>query len=160
MGINRTKIDLGNTELRGRGNVKALAPTEKGESWEAETVDFKFGLSSQKKTPYIEVTYKIVDPDAVDIDGEPYKGKVWDNIWFTDKAAAIVKSKLEALGYDTSELVVESDDDIAEIAADLKADFTQVPVRLVTNTREDETGKTYKDGTPKQYVDVVFVNEA
>jgi hypothetical protein len=157
MGI--TVIDFGNVELKGRGNVKALAESAKGEAWEAEVVDVSYGVSSQKKSPYIEVVYKVTDENAVDIDGEPFKGKVWDKIWFSSKAAGIAKSKLETLGYDTSELHVRNEDDIKDLAADLKAERLGTPVGLVTYNEEDESGATYKDGTPKQWTRVRFVNE-
>jgi hypothetical protein len=147
MGI--TRIDFGSVE--GRGNFGTLAESPKG-GWEAETVDFKYKKASTG-TPGIEVTYKITDEEAVDTDGKPYKGKAWDRMWVSAKAAGIMKDKLSVLGYDVDSLVIEDEGDVKDLAAELKDDFVGVRVRLVTETEEDD-----KDDE-KLWSRVKFVNE-
>lgn len=147
MGIKR--IDFGSVE--GRGNFGTLAESPKG-GWEAETVDFKYKKAGTG-TPGIEVTYKVTDEEAVDTDGKPYKGKAWDRMWVSEKAAGIMKDKLTVLGYDVDSLVIEDENDVKELALELKEDFVGVPVRLVTELEED------KNDEEKVWSRVRFVNE-
>ena len=137
--------------VEGRGNFGTLAESPK-DGWEAETVDFKYKKAGTG-TDGIEVTYKITDEEAVDTDGKPYKGKIWDRLWFSAKAAGIVKDKLTVLGYPVEDLVVEGTDDVKDLAVELKEDYVGVSVRLVTELEEDNKDEE------KQWPRVRFVNE-
>lgn len=147
MGISR--IDFGQVE----GNKFGVLAESDSDGWLAEAVGFKFKAASTGNFG-IEVTYKITDEAAVDVDGEPYKGKAWDRFWFSTKAASVTKDKLAVLGVDVSELVIEDENDIKDLVTDLSEDAVGTAVRLVTVVEPD-----YKDET-KQRSNVKYVNEA
>lgn len=147
MGINRV-IDLGTVE----GPAKpSRIPLAEG-TWLAEAAKFSF-VEANSGNVGIEVVYKVIDDEAVNKDGEPFKGRVWDTMWFSDKSLKMTKGKLQSLGVDVDSVVITSDDDLKDFARDLKDDFTGTEVKIVTEVEESEyQGKT------REKTRVKFVN--
>lgn len=148
MGINRV-IDLGSVEGPARPSRVPLAEG----TWLAEVTKFSF-VEANSGNVGIEVIYKVTDDEAVNTDGEPFKGRVWDTLWFSDKSLKMTKGKLQALGVDVNSTVIESDDDLKDFVADLKDNFVGAEVKIVTEVEESEyQGKT------RERARVKFVNE-
>lgn len=156
MGIKR--IDFGNDVEVGGGKVKALQTSPKS-GWLAEVLDAKYKVAKTGNIG-IEVTYKITDEEAVDIDGVSFAGKKqWDTIWFSEKSLKMTKIKLRGLGVDVEHLIVETEEDIQDLATQLRED-RGLEVSLVTEAEEDTYGTgEYDDGTQKYKSNVKFVNE-
>lgn len=156
MGIKR--IDFGNDVEVGGGKVKALQTSPKS-GWLAEVLDAKYKVAKTGNIG-IEVTYKITDEGAVDIDGVSFAGKKqWDTIWFSEKSLKMTKIKLRGLGVDVEHLIVETEEDIQDLATQLRED-RGLEVSLVTEAEEDTYGTgEYDDGTQKYKSNVKFVNE-
>jgi hypothetical protein len=148
MGINRV-IDLGTVEGPARPSRVPLAEG----TWLAEVTKFSF-VEANSGNVGIEVVYKITDDEAVNTDEEPFKGRVWDTMWFSDKALKMTKGKLQALGVDVNSVTITSDDDLKEFVRDLKDDFTGAEVKLVTEVEESEY-----QGKERVRARVKFVNE-
>jgi hypothetical protein len=148
MGINRV-IDMGTVE----GPAKpSRVPLSEG-TWLAEVTKFSF-VEANSGNVGIEVVYKVTDDEATNTDGEPFKGRVWDTMWFSDKSLKMTKGKLQALGVDVDSVVITSDDELKDFVRDLKDDFTGAEVKLVTEVEESEyQGKT------RERARVKFVNE-
>lgn len=147
MGINRV-IDLGTVE----GPAKpSRVPLEEG-TWLAETSKFSF-VEANSGNVGIEVVFKITDDEAVNEEGEPFKGRVWDTFWFSEKSLKMTKGKLQGLGVDVDSVVVTSDDDLKDFVRDLKDDFTGVEVKLVTEVEESEY-----QGKERRRARVKFIN--
>jgi hypothetical protein len=145
MGI---KIDFGSVEVSERGKAGALSEG----TWEAEPTEFKFSIA-KTGTRQIEMTFKVTDEDAVDVDGNSFTGlRVWDSMYFTEKSAKMTKMKLKGLGYPVDDLVVSDDDDIQDLAADLTDSYLQTPVKLVTGLEDRDNGT--------QRARVKFINAA
>jgi hypothetical protein len=148
MGINRV-IDLGSVE----GPAKpSRVPLAEG-TWLAEATKFSF-VEANSGNVGIEVVYKVTDDEAVNTDGEPFKGRVWDTLWFSDKSLKMTKGKLQALGVDVDSTIIESDDDLKDFVADLKDNFIGTEVKLVTEVEESEY-----NGKERVRARVKFVNE-
>lgn len=130
MGI--TRIDFGSVELK-EGGRKAL---KDGSKVRALPKSFKFDHSTQKGTPYIGVTYEVDDPDAEDYEGGKDYGKVFQEIYITDKAVKMAKLHLKGLGVDVDNLIVEDEEDLRDLVEDLRATAVDVPVLLVTENEE------------------------
>ena len=161
MGIKR--IDFGNdVEVSKGGKVKALASSPSS-GWLAEVLEAKYITSKSSDNVGIEVVYKVTDEEAVDIDGTPFTGKKqWDRMWFGSGSQKINKIKLTALiGEDeTNALVIESEEDVKDLAERLRDESRGMEVALVTEAKEDNYGSgTYDDGTQKFKSEVKFVNE-
>jgi hypothetical protein len=161
MGIKR--IDFGNdVEVSKGGKVKALA-TSPSSGWLAEVLDVKYVTSKSSDNVGIEVTYKITDDEAVDVAGTSFTGKKqWDRMWFGSGSQKINKIKLTALmGEDeVNALVIESEEDVQDLAERLRDEARGLEVAVVTEAKEDSYGGgTYDDGTQKYKTDVKFVNE-
>lgn len=161
MGVSR--IDFGNdVEIASGSKVKALA-TSPSTGWLAEVVDAKFKVASSTKNVGIEVTYKVTDEDAVDIEGNSFVGKKqWDSIWFSTKSLKMTKIKLRGLfGTDfVDNLIIEDEDDIKALATQIRDEVRGSEVSLVTEAEEDNYGTgEYDDGTQKYKSNVKFVNE-
>lgn len=156
MGIKR--IDFGNDVEVGGGKVKALASSPKN-GWLAEVLDAKYKVAKTGNVG-IEITYKITDEEAVDIDGVSFKGKKqWDTIWFSEKSLKMTKIKLRGLGVDVENLIIESEEDVQDLAEQLRDD-RGIEVSLVTEAEEDNYGTgEYDDGSQKYKSNVKFVNE-
>ncbi len=147
MGI--TRIDFGSVELKERGSFKAL---EDGSKVRAIAKSFKYDKASTG-TPYIEVKYEIDDEDAVDIDGGRDFGALWDKIYFSEKSVKMAKLKLKGLGVPVDELVIEDEDDLRDLVEQLRDDFTDQEVVLVT-----ENEPSYKDESV-MITRVKFINQ-
>lgn len=72
-------------------------------TWEVLVTSHKFGESAQKKTPYVEFTFRLqspkddVDPDA--LDGFDFRGKtVRDTFYLTEDAMFRLEEFLKACG--------------------------------------------------------------
>lgn len=151
-----SRLSFGSIETKSPTKTKALAEGR----WHAEVVSAKF-VTANSGNEGIEVTYKIVDEDAVDIDGNEFKGKVWDKIWFDAKSGKITKIKLVGLmGLDAvNSLEIDGTDDVKDLAETLNDDYAETEVVLVTEVEDDENGKEYDDGSTRAYTRVRFVNE-
>lgn len=159
MGIKR--IDFGNdVEVAKGGKVKALQTSPKS-GWLAEVLDAKYTTSKSTDNVGIEVTYKITDEEAVDIDGNPFTGKKqWDTVWFSEKSLKMTKLKLAGLGVEVETLIIEDEADVQDLAEQLREETRGLEVSLVTEATEDNYGSgTYDDGTQKYRSNVKFVNE-
>ena len=156
MGIKR--VDFGQDVQVGGGKVKALASSPSA-GWLAEVVDAKYKVAKTGNVG-IEVTYKVTDEEAVDIEGTSFTGKKqWDSIWFSDKSLKMTKIKLRGLGIDVENLIIETEEDIKDLAEQIRDD-RGLEVSLVTQADEDTYGSgTYDDGTQKYKSNVKFVNE-
>lgn len=157
MGIKR--VDFGNDVEVASGKVKALQ-TSPSSGWLAEVLDAKYKASKSTDNVGIEVTYKVTDEEAVDIDGTPFTGKKqWDTIWFAGKSLKMTKIKLRGLGVDVENLIIETEEDVKDLAEQIRED-RGLEVALVTEAEEDNYGTgTYDDGTQKYRSNVKFVNE-
>lgn len=159
MGIKR--IDFGqDVEVGSGGKVKALQ-TSPSAGWLAEVLEVKYVTSKSSDNVGIEVTYKITDEEAVDIEDNSFTGKKqWDKIWFGGKSLKMTKLKLRGLGVDVENLIIEDETDVQELATQLRDEVRGLEVALVTEAKEDSYGSgTYDDGTQKFKSEVKFVNE-
>lgn len=159
MGIKR--VDFGqDVQVASGGSVKALQ-TSPSSGWLAEVLEVKYVTSKSSDNVGIEVTYKVTDEEAVDIEGASFTGKKqWDKIWFSGKSLKMTKIKLAGLGVDVETLVIEDEADVQDLAAQLREEALGLEVSLVTEAEEDNYGTgEYKDGTQKYRSNVKFVNE-
>lgn len=156
MGIKR--VDFGQDVEVGGGKVKALASSPKN-GWLAEVLDAKYKVAKTGNIG-IEVTYKVTDEEAVDVDGTSFTGKKqWDTIWFGGKSLKMTKIKLRGLGVDVEHLIIETEEDVQDLAEQIRED-RGLEVSLVTEAEEDNYGSgEYEDGTQKYKSNVKFVNE-
>lgn len=158
MGLAR--IDFGNdVEVGGKTKALASSPTS---GWLAEVQSVSYTKSKSSDNVGVEVVYKITDEDAVDVDGTPFKGRQWDTLWFSEKSLKITKLKLLTfLGADdTNNLVIETNEDIQDLAETLRDVLVGQEFALVTEAKENNWGTgTYPDGTQKYKSEVSFVNE-
>ena len=134
MGIAR--LDIGAAEVKTGGGRKALVDGSKVLA-EAKKFEFK---TSQAGNPMIKVRYEVVDDNAVDVDGGTEYGNLFDNIVFTEKAVKMAKLKLIGLGYEVDDLVIESVEDVKDLAEDLQDNFLDQPV-MIEVENEDYEGK-------------------
>lgn len=158
MGIKR--VDFGqDVEVSKGGKVKALA-TSPSKGWLAEVLEVKYTESKSSDNVGIEVTYKVTDEDAVDVAGTSYTGKKeWDRIWFGGKSLKMTKLKLDGLGVDVENLIIENEEDVKDLAEQLREEAQGMEVSLVTEAVEDDYGNgEYPDGTQKYKSNVKFVN--
>lgn len=159
MGLNRV-IDFGkDVQVASGGKVKALQTSPKT-GWLAEVLAAKYVTSKSSDNIGIEVTYKVTDEAAVDIDGESFTGKKqWDTVWFSEKSLKMTKIKLDGLGVDVDNLVIADDADVQDLAEHLRGEIGREVV-LVTEAEEDNYGTgEYPDGTQKYKSNVKFVNQ-
>ena len=156
MGIKR--VDFGQDVQVGGGKVKALATSPKN-GWLAEVLDAKYVVAGTGNVG-IEVTYKVTDEEAVDIEGTSFTGKKqWDKIWFSEKSLKMTKLKLRGLGIDVENLIIEVEEDVKDLAEQIRED-RGLEVSLVTEAEEDNYGSgEYPDGTQKYKSNVKFINE-
>lgn len=150
-------IDFGSIELKEKGAGKALKASDK-DGWLAEVQSFKFS-KAKTGTLQIEITFKVTDEKAEDIEGTSFTGKrVWDRMFFTEKSAKMTKMKLRGLGYPVNDLVVEGEDDIQDLAEELNDSYVEAKVRLVTEVQDSGYRKD-NDGKPVKETRVSFINE-
>lgn len=125
--------------------ANSKAPLDAGE-WEMQFVKFQSGESSQKKTPYVQAIFKVVDPDAVDTEGEPYKKNFYaDTFYLTEAAMWRLKKFASEAEVEVPE-AGEEYDSLAEYASEL-TDAFQGLEGVVTTDLEDFTDK---DGNERQ----------
>jgi len=165
MGIKR--IDFGkDVEVSRGGKVKALQPSSESANSDvvkrgylAEVLEVKYKVAKSGNIG-IGFVWKVTEEDAVDIDGTSFTGKkVWDDIWFGEKSLKMTKLKLDGLGVDVDNLIIESEEDVQELAEGLRDDVVGVEFAIVTDTEEDNYGDgTYEDGTQKYRTRLAFVN--
>lgn len=151
MGI--TRIDFGNDVEIASSNGAAL---DTG-TWVAEVVSAEYKVAKTGNVG-IEVKYKVTDEKAKDVEGEPFTRHVWDSVWFSAKSLKMTKIKLKGLGVDVDTLIVESEEDVQDLAAEL-LDTRGQEVKLVTEAIVD-TYKTERneDGETVYKTNVKFVN--
>lgn len=119
--------------------ANSKAPLAEGK-WEAKFVKFQSGESSVKKTPYVQAIFKVVDEDAVDTEGEPYKRNLYaDTFYLTSNAMYRLKNFAAEAEVEIPEAGDEYDS-LAEYAADLTDAFAGLE-GVVTTTLEDYTDK-------------------
>lgn len=100
-------------------------------TWAATFVKFESGLSSVKKTEFVQPVFKVTDPEAVRIDGEAFKGQVWgDKFWLSEKAMYRIKKFMADAGADMPESGEEFDS-LADYAAALTEQLQGSEVELV-----------------------------
>lgn len=117
-------------------------PLKEGE-WEAVVKEVKSGETKVKGTPYVEFVYQVTDEDAVDTEGNRYKGRVWDKYFVTETATWRLKKLVSALGGELPD--DDAEVDLADLAEDLAEQFVGNDVKVKTSLREHDE---------KQYVDV------
>lgn len=130
--------------------AQTKAPLAAG-TWDVRFVKFESGESSQKKTPYVQPVFKVVDEDAVDTEGEPFKKSLWaDKFYLTP--AAMWRLKKFASEAEVGELPEAGDeyDSLAEYASDLTELFSGLEATVVTELRDWAD----KDENPRQSAEV------
>lgn len=96
------------------------APLDAGK-WEVVLTEVKTGESSQKKTPFVELTWTVTDADAVKTDGaSATKSRLWDTYYLSEKAFYRIQKVASALGVDLN-LPTEGEADVT--AEDLAEAF-------------------------------------
>lgn len=127
--------------------ANSKAPLAEGE-WEVKFVKFTSGESNVKKTPFVQAVFKVVDEDAVDVEGEPFKRNLYaDTFYLTPNAMFRLKNFAAAAEVEIPEAGDEYDS-LAEYAADLTDAFGGLEGTAVTVLEE----YTNKDGETKQKV--------
>lgn len=159
MGIKR--IHFGeDVETSSRGKRAALASSPK-QGWEAQLLEAKY-KEAKSGNVGIELTFKVVDEEAVDVDGQEFTGlKQWDSIWFGEKSLKMTKLKLAGLGVDVDNLIIETEEDVQDLAQDLNSE-AGLEVALVTEAEEDDYKNGRRDaGDDTTYYrsNVKFINE-
>lgn len=125
--------------------AQSKAPIAAGD-WEMKFVKFASGESSQKKTPYVQVVWKVVDPEAVNTEGDPYKGNFFgDTFYLTEAAMWRIKKFASEAEVEIPEAGDEYDS-LAEYAADLTDAFGGLEAVVTTEvesyqTKDDSEGE-------------------
>lgn len=90
--------------------ANSKAPLDEG-TWEVAFQKFTSGVSSKKKTPFVQVVFKVTDEDAVDADGEPYGKRPFygDTFYLTEAAMFRIHNFASDAGVDLGELDAEYD---------------------------------------------------
>jgi len=113
------------------------APLAEGK-WDMRFVKFTSGESSQKKTPYVQAVWKVLDEDAVDTEGEPYKRNFFgDTFYLTENAMWRLKKFASEAEVEIPE-AGEEYDSLAEYAADLTEAFNGLEATVETVLEEYE----------------------
>ncbi len=127
--------------------AQSKAPLAEGE-WEVKFVKFTSGESSQKKTPYVQAVFKVVDTDAVDTEGEAFKRNLYADTFYLTPAAMWRLKNFATLAEVEIPEAGDEYDSLAEYAADLTDAFAGLEGVAVTTLEEYES----KDGETKQKV--------
>lgn len=128
------------------------APLDAG-TWEVVLAEVNTGESSQKKTPYVELVWKVTDEDAVKTDGASAKNsRVWDTYYMSEKALWRVQKVASALGVEldfpeTGEVDVS---EVQSVVAEAFRDAVGDSANVVTELRD----YTNKNGEDAQATDV------
>ena len=121
--------------------AQSRAPLDKG-AWDMRFKTFKHGESSQKKTPFVQAVFKVVDEDAVDTEGNAYKKDFYaDTFYLTPNAMWRLKKFASEAGVELPEAGDEYDS-LADFAQDLTEAFDglegTVEVDLESFTDKDD----------------------
>lgn len=134
--------------------ANSKAPLEEGQ-WEMRFVKFASGESSKKKTPYVQAVWKVLDEDAVDTEGEPYKRNFWgDTFYLTENAMWRLKNFASEAEVEIPE-AGEEYDTLAEYAADLTDAFNGLEA-VVTTELEAYEKNDGSEGTKAVTVEYKF----
>jgi len=132
--------------------AQSKAPLAEGD-WEVRFVKFMSGLSSQKKTPYVQVVWKVTDEEAVDTEGEPYKRNFFgDTFYLTENAMWRLKKFASEAEIEIPE-AGEEYDSLADYAADLTEAFAglEAVVTTVLEPYEDKDGNDREKAVTDSY---------
>lgn len=123
--------------------ANSKAPLEAG-TWDMEFQKFVAGVSSQKKTPFVQAIFKVTDPEAVDTAGEPYGKRPFygDTFYLTEPAMFRIHNFASDAGVDLGELDDEYSS-VKEYAAAVTELFDGVEVAVETEIEDYEK----KDGS-------------
>jgi len=103
-------------------SANSKAPLAEG-TWEMKFVKFTHGESSQKKTPFVQVVWKVIDEEAVDSEGEPYNRNFFgDTFYLTENAMWRIKKFASEAEVEIPESGEEYDS-LAEYTSDLTDAF-------------------------------------
>ncbi len=117
--------------------ANSKAPLAEGD-WEMRFVKFTSGESTVKKTPYVQSVWKVVDAEAENTEGEPYKGNFFgDTFYMTDNAMWRLKKFASEAELEIPE-AGEEYDTLAEYAAELTDIFSGVEAVLTIVLEEYE----------------------
>lgn len=108
------------------------APLAEG-TWSMEFVKFTSGISKNKKTPFVQAMFRVLDEDAVDDDGEPWGKRQFfgETFYLTDKAMWRLKKFASNAEVEIPEAGDEYDS-LKEYAADLTDAFDGAEVQVTT----------------------------
>jgi hypothetical protein len=132
--------------------AQSKAPLAEGD-WEVRFVKFQSGESSVKKTPYVQVIWKVTDEEAVDTEGEPYKKNFFgDTFYLTENAMWRLKKFASEAEVEIPE-AGEEYDTLAEYAADLTDAFhgLEAVVTTVLEDYEDKDGNERQKAVTESY---------
>lgn len=132
--------------------AQSKAPLAEGD-WEVRFVKFQSGESSVKKTPYVQVIWKVTDEEAVDTDGEPYKKNFFgDTFYLTENAMWRLKKFASEAEVEIPE-AGEEYDSLAKYAADLTDAFhgLEAVVTTVLEDYEDKDGNDRQKAVTESY---------
>lgn len=116
-------------------SANSKAPLDEGK-WDARFVKFISGESSLRKTPYVQVVWKITDEEAVDVEGEAYKRNLFGDTFYLTEAAMW---RLKKFASEAEVEIPEAGDEydsLAEYAADLTDAFGGVEATLTTTVEK------------------------
>lgn len=123
--------------------AQSKAPLAAGQ-WEVKFAKFVFGTNADKTKDYVQPTFKVVDEDAVDTEGETYKRNLYgDRFWLTSAAMWRLKNFAEELEVEIPE-AGEEYDSIGEYAAALTEAFDGLEGTVGTSL-EDYVDKDNND---------------
>lgn len=130
--------------------ANSKSPLDRGE-WEVRFVKFQAGESSVKKTPYVQAIFKVVDEDAVDTEGEPFKRNLYaDTFYLTSNAMFRLKNFAAE-----AEVEIPHAGDEYETLAEYAADLTEAFAGLEGSVVTDLEDFTDKDDNERQKTVVV-----
>ena len=132
--------------------AQSKSPLDKG-TWDMRFKKFVHGESSVKKTPFVQAIFKVVDEDAVDVEGNAYKRDFYaDTFYLTPNAMWRLKNFAS-----TAEVEVpgsgEEFDSLADFAEALTDAFDGLEgtVEVDLETYEDKDGNERQKSVPVGY---------
>lgn len=134
--------------------AQSKAPLDKGQ-WEVRFVKFQSGESSQKKTPYVQAIFKVVDEDAVDTEGNKYNRNLYADTFYLTPAAMWRLKKFASEAEVEIPDAGEEYDTLTEYASDLTDAFAGLEGVLTTDL-EDFTDKDDNDRQKAVVVEYKF----
>lgn len=119
--------------------AQSNSPLDQGE-WDVKFVKFQSGASSVKKTPFVQAIFKVVDEEAVDTDGEPYKKNLYADTFYLTPAAMWRLKKFASEAEVEIPAAGDEYDSWADYATELTDAFAGLEGTVVTEL-EDFTDK-------------------